>query len=82
MPKEAFNEQAQLRRQFVKSLVSVPVIANGAVLGFIGMDAVLSRKVWTNENIEMLNIMANILSTAMTQLKSERLLSKWPTMII
>lgn len=63
MPSEAKMEQEQLRRQGVKSLVSVPIIVDGEMQAFIGIDSVKSTKKWTEKNIEALNIMAKIISS-------------------
>ncbi len=72
MPEEASEEQAQLYRQKVKSLISVPIIANHKLEAFIGIDSVIRKKVWSSESIEMLNIVANILSSGIMQIKSDR----------
>lgn len=72
MPKEAREEQEQLHRQEVKSLVSVPVMINDKIKAFIGIDSVLENKPWSTENIEMLNIMANILSSGFMQIKADK----------
>ncbi|MGO5054104.1 EAL domain-containing protein [Lachnospiraceae bacterium LCP25S3_G4] len=72
MPKEAREEQEQLHRQEVKSLVSVPVMVNDKIKAFIGIDSVLENKPWSTENIEMLNIMANILSSGFMQIKADK----------
>lgn len=72
MPKEAGTEQEQLHRQEVKSLVSVPVMVNDKIKAFIGIASVLENKIWSTENIGMLNIMANILSNGMMQIKADK----------
>lgn len=72
MPEEASAEQEQLHRQNVKSLISVPIMENGKIQAFIGIDSVISTKKWSEENIELLNIMANILSSGMTQIEADK----------
>lgn len=72
MPQEARAEQAQLQRQGVKSLVSVPVIGKGKIYAFIGMDSVLEHKTWSSENIELLNILANILASVLTPVQIDK----------
>lgn len=68
MPKEARAEQIQLISQGIKSSISVPVMFEGRVYAFIGIDSVKSRKTWSNENIELLYTMAQILSRGMTEI--------------
>ncbi len=72
MPKEASADQEQLHRRDVKSLVAVPILIEGKMQGFIGIESVTRIKKWTKENIEMLNIMANILSSGFLQIKADK----------
>lgn len=72
MPADAKEEQDQLIRQEVQSLVSVPVIVEGRIEAFIGIDSVAKKKVWTSEQISMLYIMANILSSGIVQVRADK----------
>lgn len=72
MPKEAINEQEQLQRQHVKSLVSVPVMSRDTIQAFIGIDSVAHKKVWTNKKIKLLSIMANLISNGLSQVKADQ----------
>ena len=72
MPFIAIEGQRQLKRQDVKSLISVPVISEGKIQAFIGIESVLSMKKWTEENIELLYTMANILSRGIIQIASDK----------
>lgn len=72
MPEEASEEQKQLRRQGVRSLVSVPVMGNGKVQAFIGIDSLSANKVWSEKMVQLLNIMANILSRGITPIKTDQ----------
>lgn len=72
MSDKATAEQDQLYRQEVKSLISVPIIVEGKIKAFIGIDSVRSTKKWTEENIELLYIMAKILSRGITQINYDK----------
>lgn len=72
MPKEANAEQEQLRRQEVKSLISLPVTREGEIHAFVGMDSVLETKSWSEEDIELLNIIANILANVLTPVQIDK----------
>lgn len=72
MPKSAAEEQSQLIRQNVKSLVSVPVEGEDRIKGFIGIDSVKRHKKWLSEDIKLLNVLSNTLSDALTKLTSEK----------
>lgn len=68
MPEAASAERDKLLKQEVKSLLSVPIVVDGETLAFIGIDTVTIRKKWIEEDIELLHIMANILSRGFSQL--------------
>lgn len=68
MPLEARVEQKQLYRQDIKSLISVPVMAEGKMQAFIGIDSVRSIEKLTEEKKEMLYIMAKILAHGLTNI--------------
>ncbi len=72
MAEEASAERKKLFNEGIKSLVAVPVMGAGKVYGVIGMDSVLETKRWSGENIRLLNIMANILSSGLTPIKSDK----------
>lgn len=72
MPASAKVEQAQLIRQNVKSLLSVPVMFQGKLLAFIGMASVIKKKHWTKDNIELLNTFANILASVLAPAQIEK----------
>lgn len=71
MPEAAGSEQDQLRRQGVQSLVSVPVLAGGEMVGFVGIDSVKLRKVWSREKIDSLHILANLMGSALGKVETE-----------
>lgn len=72
MPEEASAEQKQLMSQGIKSSISVPVMFEGRVQAFIGIDSVKSVKTWSDENIELLRTMAQILSRGITEINYDR----------
>lgn len=68
---EAESEKAQLTQQGVKSLLVVPIQTSAEMIGFVGLDAVKDFAKWSEEDIALLNILANILSDGLTKIKSE-----------
>jgi PAS domain S-box-containing protein len=56
------TEEFQL--QGIQSLLYVPLVAAGEVVGFIGCDAVRSVKTWTEDHIALLRIVGEIFVTA------------------
>ncbi len=72
MPSEAHAEKKQLISQGIKSSVSVPVMFEGRVQAFIGIDSIKSQKKWSDENVDLLNTMAQILSKGITEINYDR----------
>lgn len=72
MPTGASAEQDQLHRQGVKSLISVPIRGEDKLQAFIGMDSVERTKKWSEEDIDLLNIIGNILSSGLVQIKADK----------
>lgn len=71
MPPESLEEQTHLLRQNVKSLIAVPLQGKENLQGFIGIDAVNKEANWTYEDIKLLKILANLLSSGLTKIKVE-----------
>lgn len=71
LAEEAFMEKLYLEERKVKSLLSVPIMVNGKIHSVIGIQS-FKRKEWTTDNIEMLKIMAKILSNGIVHLESDK----------
>lgn len=72
MPEKATAEQNVFRRQKIQSVVFVPVMGEKDIVGFIGIDSVSADKKWSEENKEMLDIMANILYGGLLQIEADK----------
>ncbi|MEE4637257.1 MAG: EAL domain-containing protein [Wenzhouxiangella sp.] len=65
LPGEAASERALLEAQDIRSLVCVPIQAeNAQLLGFLGFDSVRCTRSWPNEQVAMLQVVADILAGA------------------
>lgn len=51
-----------LEPQGIQSIITVPILVNDRLHGFIGLDAVKERKQWTEEESELLAFMAQMLA--------------------
>lgn len=58
----AQNEFDILAKQHIKSLMVIPLLANDRVWGYMGVDLVDRTKIWSNEDFQWLNSLANIIS--------------------
>jgi len=50
-----------LEPQGIKTLITIPLILNGACIGFVGFDSVKTVKQWSSDEITFLQILADLL---------------------
>lgn len=74
MPVEAKAEQHLLQLQDVYSLLVLPVIHEGKVRGFIGLDSVKIHRDWNALDVENLRILADIVSIAIEREQAQSLI--------
>ncbi len=67
LPSEAEADKKNYKAQDIRSLLSIPLMKNGIVYGFVGLDAVKEKKVWTENDVMLLKIVAELLSNAYTK---------------
>jgi len=72
LPEEAAAEREEFQRQEIQSLLSVPIIINDQVVGFLGFDAVRRPLSWSSEQIVFLQILANVLAESQRKLRMEQ----------
>ncbi|HEY9742500.1 MAG TPA: PAS domain S-box protein [Coleofasciculaceae cyanobacterium] len=65
---EATAKKAKLERQSAQSIVSAPMMYSGRVVGFIGLDAAHTPKLWSQEDISLLKLVGELI--AMGQARS------------
>ncbi len=71
LPPEAEAEKSEFKSQDIRSLLSIPMIKNGIVFGFLGLDAVKEKKVWTENQVMLLIVVAELISNAYTRSLAE-----------
>lgn len=71
MPPEAKAEQEILESQDIKSLLVLPVYSESKLIGFVGFDNVMSNSFWSEEDSQMLYLLADILSNAIIRKLNE-----------
>ncbi|TVQ15715.1 MAG: PAS domain-containing sensor histidine kinase [Bacteroidetes bacterium] len=69
-------EKSLFKEQEVKSLLSIPMINNGLLVGFFGLDRVKICKGWNQQDITQFNLVAEILSSAISKSGIEEKLRK------
>lgn len=61
-----------LKMQLVQSQISIPVTNNDRVLGFLRLDAIKNVKTWSQDQRELLQIIANLLADALMKVEAEK----------
>jgi len=64
MPPEAKAEKSLLESLSISSAVAIPVRGNTEVIGFIGIDNVLNTSGWTEKDLSVLRMSAEIIGSA------------------
>ncbi|HNW73944.1 MAG TPA: PAS domain-containing protein [Bacteroidales bacterium] len=60
-----------LEPQGIRTLITVPMIVNNTCLGFVGFDSVRKVKPWSNEEISLLQILADLLCNVADRKRTE-----------
>lgn len=71
LPSEASALKEALQAQGIKSILIVPIIYGGSLVGFIGFDSVQAEESWAEENIDLLRIVGEIFANALARKKAE-----------
>lgn len=71
MPLLAAAEKEILKSQSIQSVLVVPMSFAGKLTGFIGFDSVEDKKLWKEEQISILIVLADIISNALVRQQRE-----------
>ncbi len=72
MPPEAALEKDILHPLFVKALLAVPIVMSNQLLGFMGFISIMEEKEWVEEQVRLLQVVAEIISSALQRQQVER----------
>jgi PAS domain S-box-containing protein len=72
LPPEAANEKEHWQAQDIQSLIVVPILQSGGVIGFLGFDEVSSEKQWGEEDITLLQTVADVLGSTIARQRAEQ----------
>jgi PAS domain S-box-containing protein len=71
LPAEAWIERERLIAQSVQSVLVVPLITHGSLVGFLGFDSISRQREWPQESILLVKMVGDILSNALTRKQME-----------
>lgn len=76
LPPDSLAVKQELQRQGVQSILNVPLISSGRVLGFVGFDAVKQKKTWQDRHIELLKVVGEIIAGAIERCRAHDTLNR------
>jgi len=72
LPDEAGVEKETLKRLGVKSVIQIPLNAYGKLIGFIGLGNDLDTTLWSEEIVEILRVLGEILANTLHSKEAEK----------
>jgi two-component sensor histidine kinase len=72
LPPEATAEKSEFRAEGIRTLINVPILLRGEMGGFLGFDAVRTRKVWSEDDVRLLRLVGTILANALDRAAAEK----------
>jgi PAS domain S-box-containing protein len=76
LPEEAQNEKDEFQLQGIQSLLAVPMIYQGNVIGMLGFDAVRSEKSWSEDSVSLLQVAGSIFINALENQRAQMALKQ------
>lgn len=71
LPPAASAEQAEFERQQIQSLLCVPIVVQKQLFGLVGFDSVRQPKTWSEDQIQSLRVVGEILAGAICRRQTE-----------
>jgi len=81
LPEEAEAERLAFRGQGNRSMVAVPMRYQGETIGLVGFDAVREQRSWSDESIQLLELLAAILVNALERKRADEALQESERML-
>jgi two-component system sensor histidine kinase/response regulator len=76
LPDEAATDRAMLLSQGVRSSILVPLIENGRLTAYLGLDCTRERRTWSGERIALLTVFGGVLDAAVRRASAEAEVAK------
>lgn len=71
LPPTATAELAEFTRQGIQSLIAVPLLHQGQLLGFLGFDSVRQPRSWSAESVTILQMVGDIIVNALARQRAD-----------
>ncbi|MDW7740445.1 MAG: PAS domain S-box protein [Bacillota bacterium] len=76
LPPEAELDKQDFQIEEIKSLLTLPMIREGKVIGFFGIDAVKEKQNWSEQQISLIKVVAEIIGGAIIKNETEEALKE------
>lgn len=76
LPPEAQSEKEEFQYQGIQSLLAVPMIYQGKVVGLLGFDTVHAEKSWPEESVGLLQVAGSIFTNALENKRAHKALQR------
>jgi PAS domain S-box-containing protein len=76
LPAEAINEKQEFEQQGIQSILAVPMIISGEVMGFIGLDSVRDENMWAEDTSSLLKIVGQVFANSLENKKNRQALHR------
>lgn len=74
LPHDALPERIAMQEQGILSMLHVPMLYSNRIVGFIGLEAVRARRLWSEDEIQMLGLVGEIVALAQARHDAEEAL--------
>ena len=71
LPDEARIEQEEFQSQSIQSLITVPMVYRGSLLGFVGFDSVRQERTWDDDSVALLRLVGEIFANALEHKRAQ-----------
>jgi PAS domain S-box-containing protein len=76
LPAEAAVLQSELEREGVRSMLGVPLVCGGTVLGFVGFDTAREERSWSEDEMALLRVVGEVFANALDRKRFEEKLRR------
>lgn len=76
LPPEAQSEKTEFQFQGIQSLLAVPMIYQGNVVGLLGFDVVSAEKSWPENSVSLLQVAGSIFTNALENKRTQSALKR------
>ena len=72
LPLPAASEKSEFQREDIKSVICIGLVAHQKLLGFVGCDMVRKQHQWTEEDVQHLSLMANMIANTLERQRTNQ----------